>query len=727
MAISTSLSTALTGLNAHQTALDVTSNNISNASNPDYVRERAVFSSLPAINTTPGDIGTGTEINKIYRLTNTFLFNRYTSTSATFSNLDTQDKYLKEISTYFPDVTDNGLYKNLEDFFNSWQTFASNPNDGSVKVDLASKTQSLTDNIKTLKAKLSDIQKSINDSLNSKLTEANSIIKQISNLNKAIIAHEANKETNANELRNKRDSLEKRLKELLDVKVYKSGATSHNAQGEETTGYEKNYQIMLGGYTLVDNSTHNPLDIEKLDSNPMIKLQKQDFSDVDITKSITGGEIGAFLSLRGTEFDKKGNPTNETLGNLMSSLDSLAEGLIRSVNSLYSGSSQESVQTDVLNTPNSISPDLTDKSLNSLYSAYKVLKSPVRNGILSLSVYDDKGNLNSTSTIDISISPDDSLDNVINNINNSLTSNGITDVKAKMINGQLKFVNTSDSSETSKVLVKDDGAQLFSALNEIEYKPLRQINGSELPQPLKNGNFDIVVYDDNGNAIAKRTITVDMDSKNPRYSTIEGIMAQINTPEIDDNNDNNLNNDIDDYYQAQFINGKFILSKKTDQNTYIGIDNDSADFGGSFGINKFFDGTDASDISLKSDLANDPSLIKASKTPNSGDNSIANSILQLQYKNVTFYNKGVIKTTTIYGYYREMTADLANKTQIISDKKDSTKTLLTSISNEYYSLSGVNIDEELINLEKYQRGYQANAKVVTTINQMLDALFSIKQ
>jgi len=70
---------------------------------------------------------------------------------------------------------------------------------------------------------------------------------------------------------------------------------------------------------------------------------------------------------------------------------------------------------------------------------------------------------------------------------------------------------------------------------------------------------------------------------------------------------------------------------------------------------------------------------------------------------------------------------LANQTQLVSSKKESTQTLLTSISNEYYSLSGVNIDEELINLEKFQRGYQANAKVITTINQMLDALFSIKQ
>jgi len=80
---------------------------------------------------------------------------------------------------------------------------------------------------------------------------------------------------------------------------------------------------------------------------------------------------------------------------------------------------------------------------------------------------------------------------------------------------------------------------------------------------------------------------------------------------------------------------------------------------------------------------------------------------------------------TIFEYYRNITAKLADETQNISSKKEVAETLFTNISNQYYSISGVNIDEELINLEKFQRGYQANAKVITTINKMLDSLFNI--
>lgn len=724
MAISTGLNTALTGLNAHQIALDVTSNNISNSSNPDYVREKVVFSNNIGINTLPGTVGTGVNVEKIYRLKDTFLFNRYISNSANFSNLSTQEKYLKEISAYFPDVTDNGLDKDIENFFNAWQTFASNPNDGSVKVDLASKTQILSDNIKTLKEKLINIQKGINEELNTKVTEANNIIKEIASLNKEIYSIEAGDLKNANELRDRRDALEKRLKELMDVQIYKSGEISANAQGENTIGYEKNYSISIGGYNILDNSTFKELTINYINQNISIGIKQEDLKNIDITKSIKNGEIGGLLSIRGDEFNENGEPINGAIGEVLNNLDALASGIIRSVNSLYSYAAQENVETDTLSSPNTIPSNLTNISLNSLYNQYHILNSPIRDGNIIFNYYDNEGNFDKS--FEISISTTDSINDVIDKINNKLNSEGIDDVEAKLINGQLKFVDTNNK-ESSKLLVKDDGALLFNALNQIEYMPLNKINEIKLPLPLKNGSFDLVVYNDKGEEIAKRTITIDMDSKDPRFSTIEGILAQINSPNIDDNSDNNLNNDVDDYYKAEFIGGKFILSKQTDENIFIGLDNDSADFGGSFGINKFFDGKDASDIRLREEFINDPSLIRASKTPSSGDNTVANEILQLQFKEINFYVNNQTTFNTISGFYREITAYIATQTQTTSDKKDSFETILNSIEKEYYSLSGVNLDEELINLEKFQRGYQANAKVISTINAMLDALFAIKQ
>ena len=733
MAISAGLNIALSGLKSHQTAIDVTGNNISNASNPDYVRERAVFSTLPSINSIPGDIGTGVEISSINRLTDTFLFNRFISANANLESLKTQEEYLNEIATYFPDIQNQGLFKDLKDFFNAWQTLASNPNDGSVKVDLAYKTEKLTDSFHTLREKLSKIQKSINDEIDTHINEVNTIIKNIAELNKQITLHEANGKSHANELRDKRDALEKRLKSLIDVKIFKGGVTSQDSQGAETVDYSKDYTITLGGYTLVDGASYNQ--IQKIDNkgNINIGIEKQDHSIANITSSIQDSIIGGLLKVRGTDFDQYGAPKNGIIGNLISSLDALAKGIIRSVNSIYSYSAQEEARGIQTFKPVSIAQGMDNVPLSTLYNN-GLLQTQPRKGILTLNILDNNGS--TTKTLNVSINPSQSIDEIIKNINDTIYKN--TDnptFGATIVDGEIKFVKGTYNSDgnfipaannppSPNVLVKDDGSLLFTALNEKEYLPINHIN-SQLPLPLDNGSFDVVVYDNNGNILAKRTIKVDINSSDPKYSTIQGIINQINMPNIDDNQDNNNTDDVDDYYQARIINGQIILTKKTDQNTYIGLDNDQANFGGAFGINKFFEGDDSLTIKLRDDLAQNPSLISAHKAPNDGNNEVANAILELQSKKINFYKDGTTYNNTIYEFYRMTTSSLANTIQNISAKKDAAQTLYKSVSNEYYSLSGVNIDEELINLEKYQRGYQANARVITTINKMLDALFSI--
>ena len=723
MAISTGFSTALTGLSVHQKALDITSNNISNASNQDYTRQRAAIETLGAVNTIPGDIGLGVHIKSIYRIQDTFLFNRLTDTQSKKSFLDTQEQYLSEITAHFPDVTDDGIYKSLEDFFNAWQTFANNPNDGSVKVDLAAKTDALSNQIKDLRNKLKDIQKSINDDIEVKVNEANNIIKQIAKLNGEITRHEANGTSKANDLRDKRDALEKRLKEIINPKVLKN-PVSLSSNDVNTTGYDKNYSILLGGRPLVDGTSYNLLQTTDNLGNKDINIQTPDHRLVNITKDVKGGEVGALIDIRGTEYDKSGAPVNGNIGEILQNLNSFSQGLIRSVNSIYSYSAQESVTTDTLTSIVSVSPDMAKTPLPLLKDK---LKNPVRDGNLDLDIYDNNGN--KVKEIEVSIDKNKSINDILSDINTAFQNNDV-DMEAKLQNGEIKFVpkdvDGDGTISASAALVKDDGSLLFKALGEVEHLPLKKVNDIDLPIPLENGSFDVVAYNSDGDEVARRTIKIDMNSTNPKYSTIDGILAQINTPNIDDNDDNDNSNDVDDYYHADYVDGKFLLSKKTDDTTYVGLDNDTANIGGAFGVNKFFDGDDASNISLSRRLEDDPSLIHAYKPPQDGNNEVANAMLNLQTDKITFHMEdGTTTQQSIYEFYRSMTSSLANKVEEVKSKQETTETVLKSVSNEYYSISGVNLDEELINLEKFQRGYQANAKVITTINKMLDALFNI--
>ena len=732
MGLFSTLNTGYSGLNVNQSALATTSNNISNASNLDYTRQRAQIVSTPAIHTPTGDIGTGAKVQTVVRIKNDFLFSRYESANKDLSYYKTMQQYTNEIANYFPDVQDVGLNKNIQEYYDAWSNFANNPNDDAAKVDLASKTQILANTIKETRDKIDNLDSYVNAEINTYSDEVNDLIKNIANLNNQILKVEANDINHANELRDSRDSAEKRLVELTGATVSKNGVQSMGLANVNVADYEESYTIMLGGYPIVDNSTFHPLQIKEnpnsKDNFYSIYFQKQDYSIVDITKDIPNQSIiGGLIEFRGAEYDKNGNTINGVSNKYIDELDAFSETLIQTTNSIYAYSAQEEPTGKQLFDPISLTNDQINKYILSSPMVENSLKNPVRNGNLTLSAYDNNGKF--IKNIKISIDKDKTLQDNLDEINTQLTNNNI-DYKAVISNGNIIFQKTDTDTDgtlsNGALLIKDDGSLLFNALNEVNYKNIEKANNEDLPLNIKNGSFDIVAYDDAGEELARRTITINSESPDPLYSTMQGILAQINMSQIDDNDNNDNNDDIDDYYKAEFTNGALTLSKQTDNTTFIGFDNDTANFSGAMQINNFFSGNNSKNISLDKRFIDNPSLLNAYKAPSEGNNDVANDMVQMQYNNLEFTTKEGTSSNTIAGYYRYMVSDIANDSDRINTHLDNQKALFTTIEQQYQSESGVNLDEEMTDLMKYQNGYQAAAKVITTISTMLDALMGIK-
>jgi flagellar hook-associated protein 1 FlgK len=733
MSLFSSLNTGYSGLNVNQAALAVTSNNVSNASNPDYTRERAQIISSHSIHTASGDIGMGAKVQTVVRIKNDFLFNRYEAANKDLSYFKTLQQNMDEIVSYFPDVKDVGLNKDIQNYFDSWNHFANNPNDDSAKVDLASKTQTLANTIKETREKIDNLKISVNKKVNSFSEEVNGLLKNIAGLTKEIKKVEANDINHANSLRDERDKAEKRLVELTGARVQKNGLTSSNVGQNTSVDYDKDYTISLGGYPIVDNSTYHPIEVKE---NPKssenmysIYFQKQDYTEVDITKDIPNRSIiGGLLEFRGTTYDEKGKITDGISGKYINELDAFSSTLIQNTNSIYSYSAEEKATGDTLFKPVSLTSDqITKYPLNSKM-VEDSLHNPVRKGDLTLSAYDNNGKFQKD--VKISIDPEKTLQDNLDNINNELSNNGV-DYEAVIQNGNIVFQKKDNdgngSLDNGALLVKDDGALLFDAMNDVQFQPIKKANDVDFPLPVKDGSFDVVAYNDDGDELARRTITVNSQSKDPMYSTLQGVLSQINMPNIDDNNDNDSSNDIDDLYKAYIADGKVIFNKKSDDTTYVGLDNDSANFGGAVGINKFFSGYDSKTISLDDRFIKDASLINAYKAPSNGNNDVANEMVQFQYNDIEFNSKNEDSVkTTIAGYYRYMTSNIANDSEKINTSVDTHTAIFNSIQKEYQSESGVNMDEEMTNLMKFQSGYQASAKVITTISTMLDTLMGIK-
>jgi len=250
---------------------------------------------------------------------------------------------------------------------------------------------------------------------------------------------------------------------------------------------------------------------------------------------------------------------------------------------------------------------------------------------------------------------------------------------------------------------------------------------AETDMDIKSGDFDIIMYDVDGNEKGRRNITID-----PATTMTHGyksVLAQLNA-NVDDSGNRNELDDFDDKFIAHYIDGVLHVAAKPEgkaEGYTIAIEDHGTNFAGALGLHKFFDGNNAEDISLHRPFITDPSLIKAYGRADEGNNEVANMMLQLQYDKLEFHNRGTMVEETLSNYFDLLTTDVASQTNIAITKDETYTTQLSAIQREYDSISKVSVDEELTNLVKFQTAYTANAKVITTIDQMLDTLLGIKQ
>lgn len=145
------------------------------------------------------------------------------------------------------------------------------------------------------------------------------------------------------------------------------------------------------------------------------------------------------------------------------------------------------------------------------------------------------------------------------------------------------------------------------------------------------------------------------------------------------------------------------------------------DANGAAGV-PFFTGTDAGTITVNAAIQADVSLVVASDTAGAeGNNEIALAIMQLQTNMVPPLPVGTPNTTTAYS---SLVASLGTDNRTARNDKDTQEALVDLLQRRREALSGVSLDEEAVNLLRYQRAYEAAARVMTAYDEMLDKLIN---
>jgi len=138
--------------------------------------------------------------------------------------------------------------------------------------------------------------------------------------------------------------------------------------------------------------------------------------------------------------------------------------------------------------------------------------------------------------------------------------------------------------------------------------------------------------------------------------------------------------------------------------------------------NDFFSGTLAgNDFGVNSDVSGDSSKIAAATATGApGDNSNAIRIAELQ--NALMMNTN---TATFDNFYNSMVSDVGNKVNQAGMSYDHHTAMVSHLENYRESISGVSLDEEMVNLIQFQLGYDAAAKLISTTDEMLNTLMNM--
>jgi flagellar hook-associated protein 1 FlgK len=121
----------------------------------------------------------------------------------------------------------------------------------------------------------------------------------------------------------------------------------------------------------------------------------------------------------------------------------------------------------------------------------------------------------------------------------------------------------------------------------------------------------------------------------------------------------------------------------------------------------FFTGATAATIAV----AVTPAQVQTSSTPATGGNNIAQAIAALR--------GGVADRS-----YAGLVAKVGSGVQSAQGDQSTAKAVVGAIENQRQSVSGVSLDEEMTNLISFQRGYQASARTLTMMDEMLDTLIN---
>lgn len=298
-------------LNAYSAAMNVVSNNISNANNENYTRQRVSFESQSPQSLGGSEIGRGIFLSGVSQVVDTFIENRLLDSQQAVGESEARSDYLKSIEGVFNELDGNGLNDAMSEFFDSWTALSAEPADLSVRNNVLNSAQVVIDKFSQYANSLTELQNVVDQEIRATTPIVNDILTEIRDLNTKI------DESATDDLvfRDERRGLLKQLGEYIDVNVIEDSSSG------VVQVYTKGGIPLVSGNTVASLST-----APDATNNNFLGISVTVGSTTsDITGLIQEGRLKGLIDIRDTDLDS-----------YIDDLDNMAFSLVNEVNTLHS-------------------------------------------------------------------------------------------------------------------------------------------------------------------------------------------------------------------------------------------------------------------------------------------------------------------------------------------------------------------------------------------------------
>jgi flagellar hook-associated protein 1 FlgK len=302
---------ALSSLQAQRRALEVTGQNVANVATDGYSRQRIDMAAnagsvVPAIYSTPSNVGQGVLSSDVKRARDQFIEVRANQEHAVNANLQTLQSTLDRIEQGFAEPGENGLGAQMSDFLAGFDDVANQPTDSAARNQLVERAKTLVTGFSQLDTTLSTIRATSVEELQASMVDVNATAERIAELNQRIqVATTAG--LSPNDLMDQRDLAAAQLAERVGATVRPLG--------------DGTVDVYIGGTALVRGSTADELEV-KVGTDPAQTISVV-WSKDDQPAGVTG-EAGGLLTT-----------TNDVVPRYRADLKAVATKLHDEVNALH--------------------------------------------------------------------------------------------------------------------------------------------------------------------------------------------------------------------------------------------------------------------------------------------------------------------------------------------------------------------------------------------------------